>query len=239
MTFDAPVPCSRGFPPLPSRRARGISAPSSASPVVIEGPGSIRRSCSALHRLVRLLWPLLTSAAPSRRLATPVAHPLLLRGSGAERQTSQGKTRDLHAMCLLHLRPPLPGCIGLRAFWPPRPGADASYALAVRQAGTLLAASFRFRIAPDTLAVRLAVPTPRARRGLPPPSRRPDTIPINWCLRHHAPRLAHQKTRAAHFCTAPADLWELSNRRVTVGKGLAGCVNCWVWKSIRPTKCRP
>ena len=115
---------------------------------------------------------------------------------GAGRQTSQGKTRDLRAKYLSHLRPPLPGCIGLRAYWPSRPGADASYALAVRQAGTLLTASFRSRIAPGTLAVRLAVPTPRARRGLPPPSHRPDTTPANRCLRHHAPCLAHQKTAA-------------------------------------------
>ena len=128
----------------------------------------------------RLLRPLLSSAAPSRRLAAPVAHAL--RGDWAERQTSQGKTRDLRAIYLSHLRPPLPGCIGLRALWPSRPGADASYALAVRQAGTLLTASFRFRIAPDTLAVRLAVPTPRARRGLPPPSHRPDTTPAKQCL---------------------------------------------------------
>ena len=130
------------------------------------------------RRYPRLLRPLLPSAIPSRRLATPVAH--LSRRAG--RQTSQGKTRDLRAIYLSHLRPPHPGCIGLRASWLSRPGADASYALPVRQAGTLLAASFGSRIAPDTLAVRLAVPTPRARRGLPPPSHRPATTPAKRCL---------------------------------------------------------
>src|SRR5688572_5932915 len=103
--------------------------------------------CSALHRSVRLLRPLLTPAAPSRRLSAPVAH--LFPGAG--RQASQGKTRDLRAIYLSHLRPHPPGDIGLRALWPPRPDADASYALAVRQAGTLLTASFRPRLATTPL----------------------------------------------------------------------------------------
>ena len=115
-------------------------------------------SCSALRRLVRLLWPLLTSAAPSRRLSTPVAH----LSPGAGRQTSQGKTRDLRAINPSHLRPHPPGDIGLRVLWPPRPDADASYALPVRQAGTLLTASFRSQVAPGTFAVRLAVPITRS-----------------------------------------------------------------------------
>jgi hypothetical protein len=95
----------------------------------------------------RLLRPLLTSAAPSRRLATPVAHPL----PGAGRQTSQGQSRDLRAIYLSHLRPHPPGDIGLWEIWLPRPDADASYALAVRQAGTLLTASFRPRLATTPL----------------------------------------------------------------------------------------
>ena len=83
----------------------------------------------------------------------------------------------------------------------PRPVAAASYALPVRQAGTLPAASFRFRIAPDTLAVRLAVPITRACKGLSPPSHRPDTIPAKRCLA--APRAmpgAHEKRRLLQTC---------------------------------------
>lgn len=102
---------------------------------------------SALHRLVRLLRPLLTPADPSRRLSAAVAHPF----PGAGRQASQGKTRDLRANYLSHLRPHPPGDIGLRASLLPRPDADASYALPVRQAGTLLAASFRPRLATTPL----------------------------------------------------------------------------------------
>ena len=60
--------------------------------------------------------------------------------------------------------------IGLRMTMPPRPDVAASYAVPVRRAGTLPTASFRFRVAPDTLAVQLTVPVIRVRRGLPPPS---------------------------------------------------------------------
>ena len=85
---------------------------------------------------------------------------------------------------------------------PLAPDVDASYALPVRQAGTLLTASFRFRIAPDTLAVRLAVPITRARRGLSPPSHRSDTIPTKRASRHsrHAWRTSQ---RGAAWATPP------------------------------------
>ena len=52
------------------------------------------------------------------------------------------------------------------------------HAMSVRQAGALLTASFRF-----PLDVRLAVPITRGRRGLSPPSHRPDTIPAKRCSR--------------------------------------------------------
>ena len=60
--------------------------------------------------------------------------------------------------------------IGLWILWPPRPDVAASYAVAVRRAGTLPTASFRFRLTTDTLAVQLTVPITRACRGLSPPS---------------------------------------------------------------------
>ena len=49
---------------------------------------------------------------------------------------------------------------------------DRLYPLAVRRTAVLLTASFRFHLAMDTLAVRLAVPTIRACSGLAPPSLR-------------------------------------------------------------------
>ena len=57
----------------------------------------------------------------------------------------------------------------------------------------MLTASFRFRIAPDTLAVRLSVPTIRVRRGLTPPSHQSTTIADWMALTRHAPCLAHTK----------------------------------------------
>jgi hypothetical protein len=60
--------------------------------------------------------------------------------------------------------------IGLRIYWPSRPGAVALYALRVPRAGGLPAASFRPRLAAAALAVRLTVPAIRVRRGLAPPS---------------------------------------------------------------------
>src|SRR5665648_271301 len=60
--------------------------------------------------------------------------------------------------------------IGLWIFMPPRPDVVASHAVPVRRAGSLPAASFGFRLAADTLAVRLTVPVTRVRRGLSPPS---------------------------------------------------------------------
>jgi hypothetical protein len=89
--------------------------------------------------------------------------------------------------------------IGLWVTWHPRPDVAASYAVSVRRAGTLPAASFRFRVTPDTLAVRLTVPTIRVRRGLSPPSHRLDTTSNRAVLTHHAPCLAHQRKTATHM----------------------------------------
>jgi hypothetical protein len=134
---QGPVP--RQGPPGSGGRADWRSAAPGRAGVGMFGPSP------AWWR--RLLRPLLSSAAPSRRLSTPVAHPL----PGAGRQTSQGKTRDLRAIYPSHLRPHPPGDIGLRVFVPPCPDADASYALPVRQAGTLFTASFRPRLATTPL----------------------------------------------------------------------------------------
>ena len=115
----------------------------------------------------RLLWPLLTPAAPSRRLAAPVAH----LHAGADRQASQGKTRDLHPTYPPHLRPNPPGDIGLRVLWPPRPRPERLICGSC-SSGRDFAYSF-LQTPPrgDALAVPLTVPVTRVRRGLPPPSR--------------------------------------------------------------------
>ena len=76
-------------------------------------------------------------------------------------------------------------------FYGPLAQMRTPHAIPVRQAGTLLTASFRF-----PLAVRLTVPITRARRGLPPPSHWPDTIPASWRQsRRFAPCLAHHQRK--------------------------------------------
>src|SRR6266702_1489468 len=79
---------------------------------------------------------------------------------------------------------------------PSRPDVTASYAIPVRRARTLPAASFRFRLATDTLAVRLSVPTIRVRRGLAPPNHQSATIAGWMALTRHAPCLAHTKKKS-------------------------------------------
>ncbi len=49
--------------------------------------------------------------------------------------------------------------MGLRLVLQPRPLCPALYAISVRRLGTLPAASFRFHLSVDTLAVRLTLPT--------------------------------------------------------------------------------
>ncbi len=142
VTFDAPKASSRSFRPLPSAWAWGVSAPLSASAVVIERSFSIRHFMFSPS-------PSGTATTASADFCRPI--PSLLSGGStplpvARRQISRGKTRDLHAIYLSHLQPHHPGDIGLWVNGPPCPDATASYALPVRQAGTLLTASFRPRL---------------------------------------------------------------------------------------------
>ena len=92
-------------------------------------------------------------------------------------QISQGKTCNLHPIYPPHLLLHLPGdywALDLRASLP---RCSCLYAVAVRRAGTLPTASFRFHFAVDTLAVRLTVPITRVCRGLSPPG---------YSVKHHA-----------------------------------------------------
>ena len=49
--------------------------------------------------------------------------------------------------------------MGLRLVWQPCPLCPALYTVSLRRLGTLPAASFRFHLSVDTLAVRLTLPT--------------------------------------------------------------------------------
>ena len=76
--------------------------------------------------------------------------------------------RNLSILCPPHLHWPSRIAIGLRCFRPPHPRPYALYVVSVRQARCLPLASFRFRLATDTLASGCTLPAIRARWGLSP-----------------------------------------------------------------------
>jgi hypothetical protein len=85
-------------------------------------------------------------------------------------QISQGKACNLHPIYPPHLLLHLPGDYWALDLLASLPRCSCLYAVAVRRAGTLPTASFRFHLAVDTLAVQLTVPITRVCRGLSPPS---------------------------------------------------------------------
>jgi hypothetical protein len=97
----------------------------------------------------------------------------------------------------------------------------ASYAISVRRARTLPATFFRFRVTPDTFAVRPTVPTIRVRSGLAPPSQRSTTTVDHMSLARHAPYQAHtwESTAAKAAVTLG---WDFAFLAV----GLSGFVKC-------------
>jgi hypothetical protein len=105
-------------------------------------------------RSVNLLCPRLTSANPSPHLLVPVATGFPAAGG----QISPGNAHPPSRLCPPHIRARLPcryWTLKICAFLS---GVPASYAVSVRRASGLPAASFRFGLATDTLAVRLTVP---------------------------------------------------------------------------------
>ena len=90
-------------------------------------------------RSMYLPCPRLTSAEPSHRLVMVVAH--------GGRQTSPGNARHLHAYARRIYNHVFRIGFGLLRYWPSRPDVAASYAIAVRQAGSLPVASFRPHLA--------------------------------------------------------------------------------------------
>jgi hypothetical protein len=106
----------------------------------------------------RLLWPRLTSAAPSARLTTDLARRQNGRSLRVRRVTFLPPTRRIYADSVRMTS-------GFRSMRPLAHQADASYAVRVPRAGSLPSASFRSRVAPDTLAVRLGVPVIKASTG--------------------------------------------------------------------------
>lgn len=112
---------------------------------------------------VRLLWPRLTSAETSLLLSKQLACTIMSpkhphRSLRVRRVTFLPYIRHIYAD-LLRMT------LGFESHCPLAQQAVASYAVRVPRTGSLPAASFRFRVAPDTLAVRLGVPVIKASIG--------------------------------------------------------------------------
>ncbi len=156
---DARAGCPRRFRRLLSPVARA------SQPLVLR----FVRTSNTLHQTVQtvrpfatlrtqLLWPRLTSAAPSSRLATWLAHGQDGRPLRVRRVTFLPHTRRIYADSARMAS-------GFESIGPLAHQDDASYAVRVPRARSLPAASFRFRLTTDTLAVRLGVPAIKASTG--------------------------------------------------------------------------
>ena len=102
-------------------------------------------------------WSLLPTM-PSADFSTSFPSPRGDSSTQADVETSPGNAHSPSRLCLPHIRPCFPckyWALKIYAFSPSMP---ASYVISVRQASALPAASFRFHLAVDTLAVRLTVP---------------------------------------------------------------------------------
>lgn len=166
----APCPCSRGFRPRPSGRAPGIPARPSASSRTIE-PSACRPALHVRPFAARFRQATMASADPCRPIPTPRSAGSTPDTTGADRQVSQGKTRDLRPTYPPHIRPDPPGDIGLRVSVPPRPGSGRLLCGSCSSGQDFAYSCLQTPSRDDALAVRLTVPVTRARRGLPPPSR--------------------------------------------------------------------
>ena len=119
-----------GIPPGAMSVIGGLPhARSSSSPLCMSRAARVRPFSSTAcqpfaGRCRRLLWPLLASAAPSRRLTHSAASTI--RHAGGRTADLPGKTRDLRSIHPPHIRQHPPDDIGLQVFMPPRPGAGAS-----------------------------------------------------------------------------------------------------------------
>ena len=87
-----------------------------------------------------------------------IAAPLDAASTEAGRQTSPGKALFPSRFCRSDIRPCVPYKYGTLKICDFSSRMDASYPLPVRRASVSPAASFRFHLAMDTLAVRLVIP---------------------------------------------------------------------------------
>ena len=112
---------------------------------------SVTSSSGLRSGRMELLCPRLTSATSSRRLSATVALK-------AKLQISPGNAHPPSRLCPPHIRPSFPYRYRTLNLFASSSSLHASYAISVRRASALPAASFRFHLTVDTLAVRLTIP---------------------------------------------------------------------------------
>ena len=95
---------------------------------------------------------------PSADFCNFIPPPLSVSCSSAKLQTSPGNAHPPSRLCPPHIRPSFPYRYRTLKTFAFSSSLHASYAISVRRASALPAASFRFHLAMDTLAVRLTVP---------------------------------------------------------------------------------
>ena len=115
-----------------------------------------------------LLCSRLTSAKAFPYLSARIARG----GAGARCLISPGSAHRPSRVCPPHLHRALPDRYWTLKIFAFSSGHVASYPVSVRRARVLLAASSRFHLAVDTLAVRLTIPSVGSSRGLAPPTLR-------------------------------------------------------------------
>lgn len=121
---------------------------------------------SALRRSkLRLLRPRLTSAATSLSLSGQLARKHRRRSLRVRRVTFLPDQRFASVPVRRIYAGLLRMTLGFESHCPLAQQAVASYVVRVPRTGSLPSASFRFRVAPDTLAVRLGVPVIKASVG--------------------------------------------------------------------------
>jgi len=172
--WDHYMPCpfdARAAYPRRFRRLLFAVAPASQPSVCV-----CYRTSNALHQTVKtvqpftavsspLLWLRLTSAGTSSLLPKLLAEAFAKwhrrRSLRVRRVTFLPRVRRIYTR-------PVRMTLGFESIGPLAHRVGASYAIRVPRTGSLPTASFRFRVAPDTLAVRLEVPVIKSPSGLTP-----------------------------------------------------------------------
>ena len=119
---------------------------------------------------------------PSADFCQFIAPPLDDASPKANRQTSPGIAHSPSRLCPPHLRQSFPCRYRTLKIFAFSSNLDASYAVSVRQASVLPAASSGFHLAMDTLAVRLTIP--------------PAGVVEDFHLQVNAPCWAHKRRKA-------------------------------------------